>query len=135
MHYTVNCKSCRRNLEYYDMCHNEKVRLCDSDCTANSGELTVKIPKDTYSTPGMGETLVITSYKLELKPWYLMYTENKPLKIVIEFSLEKPQGGVQFVLPPDGATAEAMVSHLVPLAPRAHRAVHMYVVHSSITPC
>ena len=49
----------RRNLEYYDMCHNEKVRLCDSDCTANSGELTVKIPKDTYSTPGMGETLVI----------------------------------------------------------------------------
>ena len=54
---------CRRNLEYYDMCHNEKVRLCDSDCTANSGELTVKIPKDTYSTPGMGETLVITSYK------------------------------------------------------------------------
>lgn len=64
-----------------------------------------------------------------------MYTENKPLKIVIEFSLEKPQGGVQFVLPSDGATGEAMVSHLVLLAPRAHRAVHMYVVHSSITPC
>lgn len=48
---------CRRNLEYYDTCHNEKVRLCDSDCTANSGELTIKIPKDTYSTPGMGEAL------------------------------------------------------------------------------
>ena len=41
------------------MCHNEKVRLCDSDCTSNSGELTIKIPKDTYSTPGMGEPLVI----------------------------------------------------------------------------
>ena len=56
------CVTCtciyRRNLEYYDMCHNEKVRLCDSDCTANSGELTIKIPKDTYSTPGMGEALV-----------------------------------------------------------------------------
>ena len=48
---------CRRNLEYYDMCHHEKVRQCDSDCIANSGELTVKIPKDTYSTPGMGELL------------------------------------------------------------------------------
>lgn len=38
------------------------------------------------------------------------FAENKPLKVLIEFSLEKPQGGVQFVLPPDGATAEAMVS-------------------------
>ena len=67
IHYKLHF--CRRNLEYYDMCHNEKVRLCDSDCTANSGELTVKIPKDTYSTPGMGETLVhvITSYKFQLK--------------------------------------------------------------------
>ena len=39
-----------------------------------------------------------------------IFAENKPLKVLIEFSLEKPQGGVQFVLPPDGATAEAMVS-------------------------
>ena len=56
---------------------------------------------------------------------------------MIEFSLEKPQGGVQFVLPPDGATGEAMVSRLVSLAPTAHRAVHMYmyVVHGSINPC
>ena len=39
------------------MCHNEKVRSCDSDCGTNSGELTIKIPKDTYSLPGlMGES-------------------------------------------------------------------------------
>ena len=35
--------------------------------------------------------------------------ENKPIKVLIEFSLEKPQGGVQFVLPPDGCSPEAMV--------------------------
>ena len=60
IHVYVLCVHDRRNLEYYDMCHNEKVRLCDSDCTANSGELTIKIPKDTYSTPGTGEALVIS---------------------------------------------------------------------------
>ena len=56
---------------------------------------------------------------------------------MIEFSLEKPQGGVQFVLPPDGATGEAMVSRLVSLVPWAHRGgVHMYnMVHGSINPC
>ena len=40
-----------------------------------------------------------------------VFAENKPLKVLIEFSLEKPQGGVQFVLPPDGTTPEAMVGH------------------------
>ena len=32
------------------------------------------------------------------------------MKILIEFSLENPQGGVQFVLPPEGATQDGMVS-------------------------
>ena len=51
---------------------------------------------------------------------------------MIEFSLEKPQGGVQFVLPPDGATGEAMVSHLVLLVLWAHQVVHIYnMVHGS----
>ena len=49
------------------MCHNEKVRGCDSDCTANCGELTIKIPKDTYSTPGMGKSLEISLAHFMLK--------------------------------------------------------------------
>ena len=35
--------------------------------------------------------------------------ENKPLKVLIEFSLENPKGGVQFVLPPEGTSQDAMV--------------------------
>ena len=39
-----------------------------------------------------------------------MFTvENKPLKVLIEFSLENPKGGVQFVLPPEGTSQDAMV--------------------------
>ena len=38
---------CRRNLEYYDMCHHEAIQSCDSDCAASAGELIVKIPKVT----------------------------------------------------------------------------------------
>ena len=45
----------RRNLEYFDSCHGEKVRSCDSDCTSSAGELIVKIPKDTYSSSNWGE--------------------------------------------------------------------------------
>ena len=64
-YYTASTYS-RRNLEYYDMCHSEKVRSCDSDCGVNSGELTIKIPKETYSIPGlMGEdevTQLVSSY-------------------------------------------------------------------------
>ena len=45
----------RRNLEFFDSCHNAKVRSCDTDCTANAGELIVKIPRDVYSTIGWGE--------------------------------------------------------------------------------
>ena len=35
--------------------------------------------------------------------------EGKPLRVMIEFSLEQPRGGVQFVIPP-GSSPEAMVS-------------------------
>ena len=41
------CVTCRRNLEYYDMCHHEAIQSCDSDCAASAGELIVKIPKVT----------------------------------------------------------------------------------------
>ena len=34
--------------------------------------------------------------------------EGKPLRVMIEFSLEQPRGGVQFVIPP-GSSPEAMV--------------------------
>ena len=44
--------------------------------------------------------------------------EGKPLRIMIEFSLEQPRGGVQFVIPP-GSSPEAMVSVCVCVCMRA----------------
>jgi len=44
---TCHLLDCRRNLEYYDMCHHEAIQSCDSDCAASAGELIVKIPKVT----------------------------------------------------------------------------------------
>ncbi len=43
----------RRNLEYYDHAHQEKLWSCDPDSGPTAGELTIKIPKDVYSTPGL----------------------------------------------------------------------------------
>ena len=34
--------------------------------------------------------------------------ENKPLKVTVDFSLEQPKGGVQFVIPP-GTTTDSQV--------------------------
>ena len=42
---------------------------------------------------------------------YVISAENKPLKVLIEFSLENPLGGVQFVFPPEGTGQDAMVSN------------------------
>ncbi len=57
----ANCKAsvrvilhtCRRNLEYYDHAHQEKLWSCDPDSAHTAGELTIKIPKDVYSTAGL----------------------------------------------------------------------------------
>ena len=36
-----------------------------------------------------------------------MLFENKPLKVMVEFSLEQPKGGVHFVTPPCTTTADS----------------------------
>ena len=40
----------RRNLEYYDACQSERLKSCDPDTGPTAGELTIKIPKDVYSS-------------------------------------------------------------------------------------
>lgn len=66
----------KRNLEYYRSCHSDAIWSCDSDAS-NNGELIIKIPRNTYDLS--------------------MILDGNPLKIMIEFSLEQPKGGVQFV--------------------------------------
>ena len=39
--------------------------------------------------------------------------ENKPLKVMVEFSLEQPKGGVHFVIPP-GTSTDTLVRYLLP---------------------
>ncbi len=42
-------------MEFFDSCHGEKVRSCDSDCNNNAGELIIKISKDAYMSATWGE--------------------------------------------------------------------------------
>ena len=88
------------------MCHHEKMRSCDSDCVAvEAGELIIRIPKDVYGIPGLWgrycDDLCLQIHNLKR---LFFCSEEKPLKFLIEFSLEQPKGGVQFVFPPDNST-------------------------------
>lgn len=72
-----------KSLDVFTPAHQEAVSSTDPD--ANLGELVVKIPQEAT---------------------HLM-TENRPLRIGIEFSLEQPVGGLHFVVPPgEGTLAE-----------------------------
>lgn len=63
----------KRNLEYFDACHFEGVASCDIEWSLGNGELIIKVPKEiSDSTPEV-------------------------LKIRIDFSLDRPSGGVHFV--------------------------------------
>ncbi|KAL5486751.1 hypothetical protein EMCRGX_G019270 [Ephydatia muelleri] len=80
-------ESKKRNLDYFDLCHYDCIQSCDSDLQATAGELVIKIPRDVLDN--------------------LAWSEGRYVKIFIEFSLEQPKGGVQFVVPP-GTTPDIM---------------------------
>ena len=62
-----------------------------------------------HSTSGAESVLVLPA----------VLFENKPVKVMVEFSLEQPKGGVHFVIPP-GTTPDNLV-----------RCTCMYVYHDS----
>lgn len=84
-------ESKKRNLDYFDLFHYESVQSCDSDMLSTAGELVIKIPRD-----------VLDSFSR---------SDGRYLKVFIEFSLEQPKGGVQFVIPP-GATPDMQHAHV-----------------------
>ena len=119
---------CRRNLEFYDTCHYDAVQSCDSDCTPSAGELVIKISKACYDSMGaFGEFSLSLSLPPSLPPSlspplplcqlsnscsHAAVLEGKPLKVLIEFSLEQPKGGVQFVIPPSASTDNSVYNTL-----------------------
>ncbi|KAI8520784.1 Transcription initiation factor TFIID subunit 2 [Branchiostoma belcheri] len=73
----------QRNLDYFSTCHVSAVGSVDSDM--GNGELNIHVPHEVYSN----------------------VSEGRPLQVSIEFSLEKPKGGLQFVVPDmEGTMAE-----------------------------
>ncbi len=69
-----NYISHRRNLEYYDHAHQEKLWSCDPDSGPTAGELTIKIPKDVYSTPGLRGDSSVQLSLVSLCSEFLVYT-------------------------------------------------------------
>ncbi|XP_070555415.1 transcription initiation factor TFIID subunit 2-like [Ptychodera flava] len=73
----------QRNLNFFSTCHSAAVSSVDAD--SGNGELTIRIPQEAMH----------------------LVQDMKPLRVSIEFSLETPQGGIQFVVPElDGTMAE-----------------------------
>ncbi|XP_072045257.1 LOW QUALITY PROTEIN: transcription initiation factor TFIID subunit 2-like [Amphiura filiformis] len=73
----------QHDLNYFSACHYDAVSFVDPD--KGNGELNIKIPQDAM---------------------YLV-NEQKMLRVSIEFSLERPSGGMHFVVPEmEGSMAE-----------------------------
>ncbi|XP_033645134.1 transcription initiation factor TFIID subunit 2-like isoform X1 [Asterias rubens] len=73
----------QRNLDFFSGCHSTAMNSVDPD-QAN-GELLIKIPQDAMH----------------------LVNDQKMLQVSIEFSLERPQGGIHFVVPDtEGSMAE-----------------------------
>lgn len=77
-----------RTFDYFQACHSAAVLAVDAD--SGNGELSVKLPDDFL--PAI----------LEMKPFHVM----------IEFSLERPQGGIKFVVPDTDGTLLDRGAHL-----------------------
>ncbi|XP_054712299.1 LOW QUALITY PROTEIN: transcription initiation factor TFIID subunit 2-like [Uloborus diversus] len=73
----------QKSIDHFNSCHLEVVNSVDSD--KGNGEISIKIPPDMMH----------------------LVTEMKSFRISIEFALEKPQGGIHFVVPDcEGSMAE-----------------------------
>lgn len=67
---------CRRNLEHFATCLQNAISSVEPE--NGGGELTIKLPKEAQR----------------------FVSEKKTFQLSIEFSLEHPKGGIQFVIPP-----------------------------------
>ena len=78
----------QRNLEFFERCHISAMKSVDPDM--DNGELTIKIPHEAYP----------------------LLLEYRPFRICIEFSLERPKGGIKFVVADIDGTMLERGAHL-----------------------
>ena len=64
-----------------------------------------------YKQPRCIRVLFAFSLAMVLLFTHTVLFENKPLKVMVEFSLEQPKGGVHFVIPP-GSASDSPVSEI-----------------------
>ncbi|KAK3592160.1 hypothetical protein CHS0354_019451 [Potamilus streckersoni] len=65
----------KRNLDYYESSHQAAMNAVDSDY--GNGEVTIRMPPEAFP----------------------IIAELRPIRVCIEFSLEQPKSGIQFVVP------------------------------------
>ncbi|XP_077971287.1 transcription initiation factor TFIID subunit 2-like [Styela clava] len=78
-----------RNLEFLKSCHCNAVNVVDPD-TGYHGEVTIKLPAEVQK----------------------LVKDQKALRISMDFTLENPNGGVQFVVPDVEGTTSEKAMHL-----------------------
>ncbi|XP_071965911.1 transcription initiation factor TFIID subunit 2-like [Antedon mediterranea] len=101
----------QRNLNFFSGCHYDAVSSVDTD--KNNGELTIKIPHSASH----------------------LLSEQKPLRVSIEFSLERPQGGLHFVVPETDGTMEERGAHLFTYAYEHSSRLWFPCIDSYSEPC
>ncbi|XP_068202285.1 transcription initiation factor TFIID subunit 2 isoform X2 [Palaemon carinicauda] len=78
----------QRNLEYFNKCHMTGITSVDPEI--GRGELVITVPSEAQH----------------------MIQEGKPLRVGLEFSLEKPQSGLHFVVPGIDGTLSEKAAHM-----------------------
>ncbi|XP_031558269.1 transcription initiation factor TFIID subunit 2-like [Actinia tenebrosa] len=78
----------KRNLDYFLACQQNSV--CDYDPDKGGGELTLRIPKEVQACA----------------------MERRPFRVSIEYSLDHPETGIQFITPKGEATMAERSAHL-----------------------
>ncbi|GFU31093.1 transcription initiation factor TFIID subunit 2 [Nephila pilipes] len=78
----------QKSIDHFNSCHLACVNAVDAD--NGNGELCIKVPHDLMH----------------------LVTEGKPVRIGIEFALEKPQGGIHFVVPEEEGSLVERCAHM-----------------------
>lgn len=100
-----------KSVEHFNACHLDAVTSVDPD--NGSGEVCIKVPSDLMH----------------------LVVEGKPVRVSIEFALEKPQGGIHFVVPDCEGTMAERCAHMFTYAADNASRLWFPCVDSFSEPC
>ena len=90
-----------RNIEFLNKCLSTAVTSVNPEL--GRGEIVITLPSEAQH----------------------MIQENQPLRIAIEFSLEKPQCGLQFVVPEGDGTMAEVINELLSIS---FNCIHLFIM-------